>query len=61
MKVDLEYLIIPPPLILMISGMDPCDQARTPCEGRQDQVLGGDLPLLSPHQGKFEKRISVGQ
>merc|ERR550517_2309426 len=31
--------------------MDPCDQAWTPCEGWQDKVLGGDLPILSPHQG----------
>merc|ERR1712013_116113 len=32
-------------------GMDSRDQAGTVGEGRQDQVLGGDLPLLSAHQG----------
>ena len=35
------------------AGMDSRDQAGTFGEGRQDQVLGGDLPLLSAHQGSF--------
>ena len=36
---------------IVISGMDPSDLAWPPGQGRQDQVPGGDLPLLSPHQG----------
>merc|ERR1711963_424611 len=35
-------------------GMDSCDQAGTIGEGRQDQVFGGDLPLLSAQMAGIE-------
>merc|ERR1711874_937486 len=37
-------------------GLDPGHQTRPTRQGRQDQVPGGDLPLLPPHQGARDHR-----
>ena len=48
-KLTCSFFTLQPSFV--ISGMDPSDQAWPFGEGWQDQVPGGDLSLLSPHQG----------